>query len=67
MIIETAELEEVDGKTKLIIRDLFQTAEDRDGMFSSGMERGSTESMDRFEKLLKEAVEKRGSSLFPVG
>ena len=44
---------EFEGKTKLTVTDLFQSVEDRDGMFNSGMKEGSTESMDRLEKLLK--------------
>jgi|WetSurMetagenome_2_1015567.scaffolds.fasta_scaffold46061_3 uncharacterized protein YndB with AHSA1/START domain len=53
VIIETSTFEEFEGKTKLTVTDLFQTAEDRDGMFNSGMKEGATESMDRLEKLLK--------------
>jgi len=53
VILETSTLEEFEGKTKLTVTDLFQSVEDRDGMFNSGMKEGSTESMDRLEKLLK--------------
>jgi hypothetical protein len=31
--------------------------EDRDGMYQSGMEEGSTESMERLDELLEELVE----------
>jgi uncharacterized protein YndB with AHSA1/START domain len=53
VILETSTFEEFKGKTKLIVTDLFQTVEDRDGMFNSGMKEGATESMDRLEELLK--------------
>ena len=53
VILETSTLEEFEGKTKLRVTDLFQTVEDRDGMFNSGMKEGATESMDRLEELLK--------------
>lgn len=52
-ILETSIFEEFEGRTKLTVTDLFQTAEDREGMFSSGMKEGATESMDRLEELLK--------------
>ena len=51
--LETATFEEFEGKTKLTVTDLFQTVEDRDGMFNTGMEEGATESMERLEELLK--------------
>jgi uncharacterized protein YndB with AHSA1/START domain len=53
VILETSMFEEFEGKTKLTVIDLFQTIEDRDGMFNSGMKEGATESMDRLEELLK--------------
>jgi uncharacterized protein YndB with AHSA1/START domain len=53
VILETSALEEHNGKTKLMVTDLFQTVEDRDGMFKSGMKEGATETMDRLEELLK--------------
>lgn len=53
MMIETSVFEEYGGKTKLKVTDQFQTVEDRDGMFSSGMKEGATESMDRLEELLR--------------
>ncbi|MDD2837285.1 MAG: SRPBCC family protein, partial [Methanothrix sp.] len=53
VILETSTFEEFEGKTKLTVTDLFQTVEDRDGMFNSGMKEGATESMDRLEELLK--------------
>jgi uncharacterized protein YndB with AHSA1/START domain len=53
VILETSLFEEFEGKTKLTVTDLFQTNEDRDGMFNTGMKEGATESMDRLEELLK--------------
>jgi uncharacterized protein YndB with AHSA1/START domain len=53
VMLETSTFEEFDGKTKLTVTDLFQTVEDRDGMFNSGMKEGATESMERLEELLK--------------
>jgi uncharacterized protein YndB with AHSA1/START domain len=54
VLLETVTYEEQDGKTKMTVRDIFQTSEDRDGMLKSGMEEGAAESMDRFAELLKE-------------
>jgi uncharacterized protein YndB with AHSA1/START domain len=53
VILEKSLFEEFEGKTKLTVTDLFQTVEDREGMFNSGMKEGATESMDRLEELLK--------------
>lgn len=50
--LDTLTLEEIDGRTKLTTRSVFQTIEDRDGMVQSGMEQGASESMDRLEELL---------------
>jgi uncharacterized protein YndB with AHSA1/START domain len=53
VILETVTFEEQDGKTKQVVTDLFQTIEDRDGMYKSGMEEGAAETMERFEELLE--------------
>jgi uncharacterized protein YndB with AHSA1/START domain len=53
MIVETMRLEQMDGKTKVSSTEHFQGKEDRDGMWKSGMEEGSGESMDRFAALLR--------------
>jgi uncharacterized protein YndB with AHSA1/START domain len=53
VLLETSTFEEFEGKTKLTVSDLFQSVEDRDGMFNSGMKEGATESMERLEELLK--------------
>ena len=49
---ETLTLDERDGQTTVTIHCLFETAQDRDGMLGSGMERGAGESYDRLEELL---------------
>jgi uncharacterized protein YndB with AHSA1/START domain len=52
VILETSTFKEFEGKTKLTVTDLFQSVEDRDGMFKSGMKEGATESMDRLEEIV---------------
>jgi len=52
--VDTMTLEEVDGKTKLTSRSLFDSREDRDGMMQSDMESGVRETYDRFEELVEE-------------
>ena len=52
VLTETATFEEHDGKTKLTVTDVFDTAEDRDGMLQSGMEEGAAESQYRLAQLL---------------
>ncbi|MGH3786737.1 MAG: SRPBCC family protein [Pseudonocardiaceae bacterium] len=51
--LATATFEEVDGKTKYVGIDVYQSVEDRDGMAQSGMEEGANESMDRLAELLR--------------
>ncbi len=53
VLLETVNFEERDGKTKLTVTSLFQSAEDRDGMLQSGMEQGASESQDRLAELLE--------------
>jgi uncharacterized protein YndB with AHSA1/START domain len=50
--LETLTLEDLNGQTKVTIRSLFQTPEDRDGMAASGMEGGMRDSYDRLEEYL---------------
>ena len=51
--VDTAVFEPVDGnRTRLTVTSRFASVEDRDGMFSSGMESGATESWDRLAELL---------------
>lgn len=51
---ETLTLEEqADGKTKLTVRSIFSSTEDRDGMVQSGMEAGVRDTYDRLEEFLE--------------
>jgi uncharacterized protein YndB with AHSA1/START domain len=52
VVVETVSFEDLDGKTKLTTTSLFHTTEERDGMLSSGMETGLSESHDRLAELL---------------
>jgi uncharacterized protein YndB with AHSA1/START domain len=45
--VETMTLVERDGKTTLTSTSRFDSAEDRDGMLRSGMEKGAAETYDR--------------------
>ena len=54
VILETAEFEELpDNRTKVTSQSVFQSVEDRDGMFQSGMEEGMNESFNRLDELLE--------------
>ncbi|MGA9187182.1 MAG: SRPBCC family protein [Methanosarcina sp.] len=54
VILETARFEALPGdRTKLTSQSVFQTVEDRDGMFQSGMEEGINDSYDRLDELLE--------------
>jgi uncharacterized protein YndB with AHSA1/START domain len=50
--VETAEFEDLGGRTKVTTTTLFHTNEERDGMIGSGMERGLNESYARLDELL---------------
>jgi uncharacterized protein YndB with AHSA1/START domain len=52
VLLETVTFEDHGSKTKVIEHMVFQSVEDRDGMVDTGMEAGTTESMDRFARLL---------------
>jgi uncharacterized protein YndB with AHSA1/START domain len=52
--LETARFEALpDGRTKLTMQSVFQSAADRDGMLQSGMEEGMNDSYDRLDELLE--------------
>jgi uncharacterized protein YndB with AHSA1/START domain len=53
VLLETITMEEIDGMTKLTNVSVFQSVEDRDGMYRSGMVEGSEATMDRMAKLLR--------------
>jgi uncharacterized protein YndB with AHSA1/START domain len=50
--VETATFEDLGDRTRLITTTLFHTTEERDGMLSSGMERGMNETFARLDALL---------------
>ena len=51
--VETATLEDLgDGRTGLVIDDLFHTTQERDGMLGSGMQTGMDESYSALDRLL---------------
>lgn len=51
--LESIRLEPIDGGTRVVFHDVFQSIEDRDGMYESGAEEGSRATMDRLEALLQ--------------
>ncbi len=48
----TMTFDEMNGKTTLVEKWLFQSVEDRDGRLKADMEKGAKESMDRLEGIL---------------
>jgi len=50
--LETCTLEDINGKTKMTTKSVYQSVEDRDGALKSGMEEGLLETMDRLAELL---------------
>lgn len=50
--LDTATLEEIDGKTTMVAQSVFQSVEDRDGMVQSGMEEGAREAYDRLAEVI---------------
>jgi uncharacterized protein YndB with AHSA1/START domain len=50
--VETMVLEQVGPATRLEVRSLFHTTEERDGMLASGMERGTNDSYGRLDEVL---------------
>ena len=51
--VETMNLEDLGGRTRLVSTSVFDSQEDRDGMLQSGMEQGAGESYDRLEAHLQ--------------
>lgn len=51
--VETAEFEDLGDRTKVVTTSIFHTAEERDGMLDSGMERGMNETFARLDELLE--------------
>jgi uncharacterized protein YndB with AHSA1/START domain len=52
VLVESADFEDLGGRTKVTTTLLFHTTGERDGMLSSGMETGMNESHDRLAELL---------------
>jgi hypothetical protein len=52
VILETMSLEGQSGMTSVTDRSVYQSVGDRDGRVASGVERGSTEFMERLAELL---------------
>lgn len=52
ILMETVTFEDWDGITKMTDQMVFQSAEDRHGMLSNGMEEGAAESMARLAELV---------------
>lgn len=50
--VETTTFEDLGGRTRLTSTSLFHTTEERDGMLSSGLERGTNEMYSRLDELL---------------
>jgi uncharacterized protein YndB with AHSA1/START domain len=50
--VETATLEDLGERTKLVSVTIFHTGEERDSMLESGMEEGMNESYERLDELL---------------
>ena len=54
VVLNTATFEDLgDSRTRVVITSLFHTPEERDGMLTSGMERGLSQSFVALDKLLK--------------
>ena len=53
VLLEICTFEDIDGKTKLTEKSVFESIEDRDGMLKSRMEEGAKETMDRLAVLVE--------------
>ena len=52
VLVESADFEDLGDRTKVTTTLLFHATDERDGMLSSGMESGMSESHDRLAELL---------------
>lgn len=52
VVVDTLTLEDLGGRTRLVMRSTFETKLERDDMLESGMESGAGESFDRLAQLL---------------
>jgi uncharacterized protein YndB with AHSA1/START domain len=55
--------EEMDDKTKLMEKSVFESVADRDGMFKSGMSEGAAETMDRLAEIVEKKRSKKGTDM----
>ncbi len=53
VLLEIGTLEDMNGKTKFTGKSIFESVEDRDGMFEAGGREGSQVTMDRLAKLVE--------------
>jgi uncharacterized protein YndB with AHSA1/START domain len=53
IVVETMRFEDLGGRTRLICTSVFDTVEDRDQMYNSGMARGASEAYDRLDVVLQ--------------
>ena len=53
VVLGIVTFEDLNGKTKLTEKSIFESVEDRDGMLKSGMEEGTPEIMDRLAELVE--------------
>jgi uncharacterized protein YndB with AHSA1/START domain/dihydrofolate reductase len=51
--LDTARFEDVDGRTRLTMRSVFASVEERDEMVATGMENGVRDSMERLAEVLR--------------
>jgi uncharacterized protein YndB with AHSA1/START domain len=51
--VETATFEDLGERTRVTVLSIFHTAQERDGMLDSGMERGLNETYSRLDELLE--------------
>lgn len=55
--LDTALFESLpNGRTRVTMKSIFQSVADRDGMVSSGMEKGVSEGHDRLDELLEKGI-----------
>lgn len=52
IVTDDVTLEDLGGRTRIVVTSTFASTEDRDGMLQSGMESGANESWDRLAELL---------------
>jgi uncharacterized protein YndB with AHSA1/START domain len=53
IVVETMTFEDLGGRTRIIGTSVFDTVEDRDEMYNSGMARGASEAYDRLDVVLQ--------------